>query len=243
MNLGVEESRQHTTAAQRSAPPCERDYLRANGRARGFASCASGSETATGSESGCVWGSASSSRRRSRQRSRTHWAAATTHGEGDLEFPVPQVRDTAELFGSRVRPELTKHAAVLKRTARPWAKYPEFATRDRPERELVYLFASGICERLRAGERKEPVLRAWGICRDGWKVLLALTPGTKEDTESFRSFFQDLKRRVVLESLAIRHRRPRSRACCARTSSRTTSASCRRRSRAPRTTSKRASRS
>lgn len=76
------------------------------------------------------------------------------------------------------------------------------STRDLSEHEIVYLFADGICERLRAGERKEPVC-AWGICRDGEKLLLALTPGTKEDTGSCHSFFQDLKRRGLRDPLLV----------------------------------------
>ena len=34
-----------------------------------------------------------------------------------------------------------------------------------------------------------------GIDEEGKKVLLALSPGTKEDTESCRGFFQDMRRR------------------------------------------------
>ncbi len=168
-----------------------------------------------------------------------HRTGRIATAEGEVEFSVPQVRDTAEPFTSRVRAELPKRTealedlavgmyarglstrdieatfcdakgrsllsrtAVSKLTERLSAEYEAFATRDLSEHEIVYLFADGICERLRAGERKEPALCAWGICRDGQKVLLALTPGTKEDTESCRSFFQDLKRRGLRDPLLV----------------------------------------
>jgi transposase-like protein len=98
---------------------------------------------------------------------------------------------------------LLSRSAVSKLTERLWAEYEAFATRDLSEHDVVYLFADGICERLHAGERKEPVLCAWGICRDGQKVLLSLSPGTKEDTETCREFFRDLKRRGLRDPLLV----------------------------------------
>ena len=59
------------------------------------------------------------------------------------------------------------------------------------EHEIAYLFADGIAERLHGGQRREAVLCAWGITIEGQQVLLHLSPGTKEDTESCRAFFQD----------------------------------------------------
>jgi transposase-like protein len=43
--------------------------------------------------------------------------------------------------------------------------------------------------------------RAWGIVSSGEKVLLGLSPGTKEDTESCRAFIQDLRRRGLRDPL------------------------------------------
>jgi hypothetical protein len=36
----------------------------------------------------------------------------------------------------------------------------------------------------RPGQRREPVLDAWGIGEDGRKVLLGLIAGSKEDVET-----------------------------------------------------------
>jgi transposase-like protein len=47
------------------------------------------------------------------------------------------------------------------------------------------------------------VLCAWGIEIGGKKVLLGLAPGTKEDTESCRGFFQDMRRRGLKDPLLV----------------------------------------
>ncbi len=88
-------------------------------------------------------------------------------------------------------------------TERLWKEYEAFATRDLAEFVLAYLFVDGIAERLRSGQPREAVLCAWGICFDGRKVLLHLSPGTKEDTASAKAFFQDLKRRGLCDPLLV----------------------------------------
>ena len=104
-------------------------------------------------------------------------------------------RDTGKLLLSRT--------AVSEVTERLWAEYEAFATRDLSEFPVVYFFVDGIAERLHASERREAVLCAWGICADGRKVLVHLAPGTKEDTESCKAFFQDLKRRGLADPLLV----------------------------------------
>ena len=86
-------------------------------------------------------------------------------------------------------------------TERLWAEYEDFCKRDLSEHAIVYLFVDGIAERLRPGQRREAVLAAWGIGEDGRKVLLGLMAGLqKEDVETVRAFFQDLR----AEASAIR---------------------------------------
>ena len=98
---------------------------------------------------------------------------------------------------------LLSRTAVSQVTERLWAEYEAFATRDLAEYEVAYLFCDGIAERLHGGQRREAVLCAWGITVEGQKVLLHLSPGTKEDTESCRAFFQDLKRRGLTDPLLV----------------------------------------
>jgi transposase-like protein len=98
---------------------------------------------------------------------------------------------------------LLSRTAVSQVTERLWGEYEAFASRDLSEYEVAYLFADGIAERLHGGQRREAVLCAWGITVEGQKVLLHLSPGTKEDTESCRAFFQDLKRRGLRDPLLV----------------------------------------
>jgi transposase-like protein len=98
---------------------------------------------------------------------------------------------------------LLSRTAVSQVTERLWEEYEAFASRDLSEYEIAYLFADGIAERLHGGQRREAVLCAWGITTEGQKVLLHLSPGTKEDTESCRGFFQDLKRRGLGDPLFV----------------------------------------
>ena len=98
---------------------------------------------------------------------------------------------------------LLSRTAVSQVTERLWEEYEAFATRDLLEYEIAYLFCDGIAERLHGGQRREAVLCAWGITVEGQKVLLHLSPGTKEDTESCRAFFQDLKRRGLVDPLLV----------------------------------------
>ena len=88
-----------------------------------------------------------------------------------------------------------QRSAVSEVTEQLWEEYEAFATRDLSEFQVVYLFVDGVAERLHTSQRREMVLCAWGITDEGEKLLLHLSPGTKEDTASCKAFFQDLKRR------------------------------------------------
>jgi transposase-like protein len=98
---------------------------------------------------------------------------------------------------------LLSRTAVSQVTERLWAEYESFTGRDLSEYNIAYLFVDGIAERLHGGQRREAVLCAWGITTEGQKVLLHLSPGTKEDTESCRAFLQELKRRGLCDPLFI----------------------------------------
>lgn len=113
-------------------------------------------------------------------------------------------RDIEAVFRDEGGQSMLSRTAVSALTERLWAEYEGFATRDLAEFEVVYLFVGGIAERLRTGQPREAVLCAWGICADGAKVLLHLAPGTKEETESCRAFFQDLKRRGLPDPCSSR---------------------------------------
>jgi putative transposase len=159
--------------------------------------------------------------------------------EGAIEYSVPQVRESAEPYHSKVREVIRGRsqelerlavemyarglstrdieaafrdesgASVLSRTAvsevteRLWAEYQGFAARDLVEFKVIYVFIDGIAERLHLGQPREAVLAAWGFTEEGKKVLLGLTPGTKEDTASCRDFLRDLKNRNLNDPVLV----------------------------------------
>jgi putative transposase len=84
------------------------------------------------------------------------------------------VRDIEDAFRDESGRLLLSRTAVSEIGARLWADYQEFASRDLSEYDITYLFVDGIAERLRPGQRREPVLAAWGHTSSGAKVLLHL---------------------------------------------------------------------
>lgn len=108
-------------------------------------------------------------------------------------------RDIEAIFRDDTGRSLLSRTAVSELTETLWAEYEEFATRDLSEIRPLYLFLDGLAERLRPGAKREAVLAAWAITWDGKKVLIAVTPGTKESTECCREFLADLKRRGLPE--------------------------------------------
>ena len=112
-------------------------------------------------------------------------------------------RDIEAAFQDETGASLLSRTAVSQVTERLWQEYEAFAGRDLSEFAVAYLFVDGVAERLHAGMPREAVLCAWGITEEGQKVLLHLAPGTKEDTASCTAFFQDLKRRGLVDPLLV----------------------------------------
>src|SRR5690348_49866 len=113
------------------------------------------------------------------------------------------IRDIEDAFTDHTGRRLLSRAAVSEITERLWAEYEAFTTRDLGEHRIVYLFVDGIAERLRAGQPREAVMAAWGIGEDGRKVLLHLMAGSKEDTETVRAFFQDMRARGLGDPILV----------------------------------------
>jgi putative transposase len=121
-----------------------------------------------------------------------------------LEYLVTQMysrglstRDVEEAFrdpysGAR----LLSRTAVSQITDSLWEDYQAFCQRDLSDFAVEYLFVDAVYESLRrVGKVKEALLCAWGICRDGRKVLLHLALGNKESTSAWREFVRDMQRR------------------------------------------------
>ncbi len=83
------------------------------------------------------------------------------------------------------------------------AGLPGVAARDLSECDIDYLFVDGIAERIRPGQRREPVLAAWGFTSADPSVLLHLMAGSKEDAETVSAFFQDMRGRRLGDPLLV----------------------------------------
>ena len=103
------------------------------------------------------------------------------------------VRDIEDTFRKDDGSLLISRTAVSEIGERLWQDYQAFATRDLGGYDIAYLFVDGIAERIRPGQRREPVLAAWGMTHEGRKVLLHLMSGSKEDYETVSAFFQDMR--------------------------------------------------
>jgi transposase-like protein len=113
------------------------------------------------------------------------------------------VRDIEDAFRDESGRLLLSKTAVAEIGKQLWDDYQEFKSRDLSEYEIAYLFIDGIAERLRPGQKREPVLAGWGFTFDGRKVLLHLMAGSKEDGETVSAFFQDMRARGLGDPLLV----------------------------------------
>lgn len=106
-------------------------------------------------------------------------------------------RDVEDAFRDPYTGEmLLSRSAVSEITDSLWEDYQQFCQRDLSQFPVEYLFVDAIYESLRRqGNVKEALLCAWGICRDGRKVLLHLALGNKESTVAWRDFMRDMQKR------------------------------------------------
>ena len=113
------------------------------------------------------------------------------------------VRDIEDAFRADDGQLLLSRTAVSELGEQLWRDYQDFAKRDLSGYEIVYLFVDGIAERIRPGQRREPVMAAWGFTASGGRVLLHLMAGSKEDAETVSSFFQDMRARGLGDPLLV----------------------------------------
>ena len=113
------------------------------------------------------------------------------------------VRDIEDAFKDETGRLLLSRTAVSEIGKQLWEDYQAFKSRDLAEYDIAYLFIDGIAERIRPGQRREPVMAAWGFTFDGRKVLLHLMAGSKEDAETVSAFFQDMRARGLGDPLLV----------------------------------------
>ena len=94
------------------------------------------------------------------------------------------VRDIEDAFRDESGRLLLSRTAISEIGERLWADYQEFAGRDLSEYDIAYLFVDGIAERIRLGQRREPVPAAWASRQPAPRSLLHLMAGSREDAET-----------------------------------------------------------
>ncbi len=106
-------------------------------------------------------------------------------------------RDVEEAFRDPLTGEaLLGRTAISEITDSLWEDYQRFCGRDLSGFEVEYLFVDAVYESLRRqGNLKEALLCAWGICRDGRKVLLHMALGNKESLPAWRDFIRQMVKR------------------------------------------------
>jgi transposase-like protein len=113
------------------------------------------------------------------------------------------VCDIEDAFKDETGRLLLSKTALAEIGKQLWEDYQAVRSRDLAEYDIAYLFIDGIAERIRPGQRREPVLAAWGFTFDGRKVLLHLMAGSKEDAETVSAFFQDMRARGLGDPLLV----------------------------------------
>lgn len=149
--------------------------------------------------------------------------------EGSIEAYLPQIRDSAEPFHSKLALFFRSHSEILEKLAVEmyarglstrdiedalveatgdrmlsrtsvskvtevlYEEFEVFQGRDLSGFRVEYLFLDAIYERLRMEYGvNEAILCAWGITREGEKVLLHLALGNRESYEDWLEFLRDM---------------------------------------------------
>lgn len=94
-------------------------------------------------------------------------------------------------------------SAISDITDRLTHEYEAFRTRDLSGYDIAYLFMDTVYEPLRRWGSKTGVLCVWGICVDGRKVLLSLSPAHSESYESCLEVLRDLVKRGLPPPVTI----------------------------------------
>jgi putative transposase len=113
-------------------------------------------------------------------------------------------RDIENLFQDAQGQPLLSRTAVSEMTGVLWEEYESFCQRDLSGFEVVYLFLDAVYESMRFYRGpKEGLLAAWGITRDGHRVLLHLMLGNKESYEDWREMLRDMVKRGLRPPVTI----------------------------------------
>ena len=113
------------------------------------------------------------------------------------------VRDIEDALRDATGDPLLSRSAVSELSESLWEDCEAFCQRDLSSFELEYLFIDAVYEGLRQWGCSQGILCAWGICRNGNKVLLHLGLGSRESYQNCLDFIRDMVRRGVQAPVLI----------------------------------------
>jgi transposase-like protein len=112
-------------------------------------------------------------------------------------------RDIAAALEKALGQFVLSKSAISTMTDTLSQEYEAFRTRDLSGYDVAYLFIDTVYEPLRRWGSKTGVLCVWGICVDGRKVLLSLSPTNSESYESCLEVLRDLLKRGLQTPVTI----------------------------------------
>lgn len=113
-------------------------------------------------------------------------------------------RDIEDALYEATGDQLLSKSSVSRVSEVLWAEYEEFQRRDLSGVDIEYMFLDGIYENIRKMYGiKEAILVAWGVQRDGRKVLISFRLGNKESYDSWLELLRDMARRGLRIPLSI----------------------------------------
>jgi len=113
------------------------------------------------------------------------------------------VRDIEDAFTEATGERLLSRSAVSVLTDTLWEDYEAFCQRGLSVFQVAYLFIDAVYEGLRQWGGSQGILCAWGICRDGCRVLLHLALGSRESYENCLEFIRDMVGRGLHAPLLV----------------------------------------
>jgi transposase-like protein len=115
----------------------------------------------------------------------------------DIEDLLKEISDDGQTV-------LLSKSAVSQVTEALWAEYEAFTKRDLSAFDVAYLFADAVYESLKQQANcRQAVLVSWGILRDGSKVLLHMSLGSKESHDGWLEHFRSLVSRGMPTPLTV----------------------------------------
>jgi len=114
----------------------------------------------------------------------------------DIEDLLKELSDDGETI-------LLSRSSVSEVTESLWEQFEAFTKRDLGGFDVVYLFADAVHESLKQQACSQAVLVSWGILRDGSKVLLHMSLGSKESHDSWLEHFRSLVSRGMPTPLTV----------------------------------------